>query len=99
MTLTDVASTAVGLALRAAIRVYQWVLAPVLGSNCRFVPSCSEYAREAIAVHGPLAGVALGLRRILRCNPWGGAGWDPVPSKRGAACHHSAHGPECRPSA
>ncbi|HJS33173.1 MAG TPA: membrane protein insertion efficiency factor YidD [Alphaproteobacteria bacterium] len=99
MSLARAASTAIGIAMRAAIRVHQWTLAPVLGNNCRFAPSCSEYAREAIAVYGPLTGVALGLRRILRCNPWGGAGWDPVPPTRGAPRDHAAHGRECRPSA
>lgn len=82
--------SSIGAIMRAAIRVYQWTVAPVLGSNCRFVPSCSEYAREAIAIHGPLRGLWLGGRRILRCNPWGGFGWDPVPPKH-AACAHSAH--------
>ncbi len=99
MSLATAASSAIGVAMRAAILVYQWTLAPVLGDNCRYTPSCSEYAREAISVHGPLVGVWLGLRRILRCNPWGGAGWDPVPPKRGLAREHSAHRRECRPSA
>ncbi len=65
--------------LRALIRVYQWVLAPVLGANCRYAPSCSDYAHEALGVHGALKGSWLALRRILRCHPWGGWGYDPVP--------------------
>lgn len=65
--------------LRALIWVYKLGLSPVLGNNCRFEPSCSSYALEAIAVHGALKGLWLALRRILRCNPWGGAGYDPVP--------------------
>jgi len=69
------------LALRGVIRAYQWTIAPVLGANCRFAPSCSEYACEAIGRHGALAGVWLGAWRILRCNPWGGAGYDPVPAQ------------------
>ncbi len=67
------------IALRAAIRVYQWVLAPVLGANCRYEPSCSAYAHEALGVHGPLRGSWLAICRIARCHPWGGFGYDPVP--------------------
>lgn len=67
--------------LRAAIRAYQWTVAPVLGMNCRFAPSCSEYACEAVGRHGALAGSYLGARRILRCHPWGGSGFDPVPER------------------
>ena len=61
------------------IRVYQWTISPILPRTCRFAPSCSEYTAEAILAHGPLTGVWLGLRRILRCHPWGGHGYDPVP--------------------
>lgn len=67
------------LLLRTLIRLYQWVLAPVLGANCRYEPSCSAYAYEAIGVHGPVVGSWLALRRLLRCHPWGGWGYDPVP--------------------
>jgi putative membrane protein insertion efficiency factor len=63
----------------ALIRVYQWILSPVLPMSCRFEPSCSHYACEAIARHGALYGAGLALWRILRCNPWGGSGYDPVP--------------------
>jgi putative membrane protein insertion efficiency factor len=66
--------------LRGAIRIYQLLLAPVLGSNCRYWPSCSHYASEAIARHGAARGSKLAAQRILRCHPWGGAGGvDPVP--------------------
>jgi putative membrane protein insertion efficiency factor len=65
--------------LVGAIRLYQWVVAPLIGPACRFMPSCSEYAREAVVTHGPAAGVWLAARRLLRCHPWGGEGWDPVP--------------------
>jgi putative membrane protein insertion efficiency factor len=68
------------------IRLYQWTISPLLGVNCRFAPSCSAYAIEAIATHGALRGLWLALRRILRCHPWGGSGYDPVPDLR--AEHH-----------
>jgi len=63
------------------IRLYQWTISPVLPRSCRFAPSCSEYAAEAILAHGPLTGGWLGFRRILRCHPWGGHGYDPVPTR------------------
>lgn len=71
----------------AVIRVYQWFVSPLIGPACRFMPSCSEYAREAVVVHGPAFGVWLALRRLLRCHPWGGEGWDPVPPPSSAAAH------------
>lgn len=61
------------------IRLYQWTLSPLLPSTCRFAPSCSVYAAEAILAHGPIAGGWLALRRLARCHPWGGHGYDPVP--------------------
>jgi putative membrane protein insertion efficiency factor len=70
---------AVGLALRGLIRAYQLLLSPLLAPACRFLPSCSAYALEAIEVHGPLRGSALAARRVCRCHPWGGSGFDPVP--------------------
>ena len=65
--------------LTAGIVGYQYLIRPVLGSHCRFYPSCSEYAREAIALHGPGRGSWLAIRRLSRCHPLGGAGFDPVP--------------------
>lgn len=65
--------------LRAAVRAYQLVLSPVLPPSCRFLPSCSEYAAIAIERHGALRGTGLALRRLARCHPWGGSGYDPVP--------------------
>ena len=61
------------------IRFYQQVISPHLGANCRYTPTCSAYAIQALQKHGLLKGSWLALRRILRCNPWGGAGYDPVP--------------------
>jgi uncharacterized protein len=68
------------------IRLYQWTLSPLLPMSCRFAPSCSEYAAEALLAHGLFRGGWLALRRLLRCHPWGGHGHDPVPQpKSGAA--------------
>ncbi len=61
------------------VRLYQWVLSPILPNACRYQPTCSHYMVEAIKVHGPLYGTWLGLKRISRCHPWGGYGKDPVP--------------------
>lgn len=63
----------------APVHAYRLLVSPLLGPACRFAPSCSAYALEAIATHGPLRGWFLALRRLLRCHPWGGAGYDPVP--------------------
>jgi putative membrane protein insertion efficiency factor len=65
--------------LLGALSAYRYALRPLLGANCRFYPSCSEYASEAIARHGALRGVFLALRRIARCHPWHPGGYDPVP--------------------
>lgn len=67
------------LLLRGAIRAYQWTIAPLLGANCRYLPSCSEYAHEALGLHGPITGSWLATKRVCRCHPWGGSGYDPVP--------------------
>lgn len=65
--------------LRAAIRGYQLVVSPVLPPSCRFLPSCSDYALEALHRHGARRGLGLALWRLARCHPWGGSGYDPVP--------------------
>jgi uncharacterized protein len=67
--------------IRLIIRAYQYCLSPWLGANCRFAPSCSHYAHEAVATHGAAKGSWLALKRLLRCQPWGGEGVDPVPGK------------------
>lgn len=75
------------------IRFYRLVLSPWLGNSCRFQPTCSVYAMEALARHGGLRGGILTLRRLARCNPWGGEGFDPVPEGKKSNCcdGHDAH--------
>lgn len=66
--------------LRGAIFIYRYCLSPLLPVSCRYAPTCSGYALQAVARHGALRGGWLGLKRICRCHPWGGAGYDPVPA-------------------
>jgi len=66
-------------ALQAPIRAYQRFISPLLGDRCRFYPSCSQYTLDAIGRHGPVRGVYLGVRRLLRCHPWNAGGFDNVP--------------------
>ncbi|MBC7866186.1 MAG: membrane protein insertion efficiency factor YidD [Gloeobacteraceae cyanobacterium ES-bin-316] len=61
------------------IKLYQWILSPLLGPKCRYTPTCSHYAIEALTKYGPLKGCWLTIKRITRCHPWGGHGHDPVP--------------------
>ena len=61
------------------IKLYQILLSPLLGQSCRYHPTCSQYAVEAIEKYGPIKGIWLGIKRIARCHPWGGSGHDPVP--------------------
>ena len=63
------------------IRLYQVAISPWLGGNCRFAPSCSQYAIHAIDTHGSAKGAAMALRRIGRCHPWNAGGYDPVPGR------------------
>ena len=64
------------------IRCYQIAISPLLGPRCRYIPTCSQYAVEALQIHGAVKGIGLSARRICRCHPWGGSGYDPVPRKR-----------------
>jgi hypothetical protein len=63
------------------IRIYQWVISPLFPSSCRFNPTCSVYAIDAITKFGIFKGGLLAIKRILKCNPWGESGFDPVPEK------------------
>lgn len=77
--LLHVLSHLVAWLLVLPIRFYQLYISPLLGPSCRFTPTCSEYARQALLKHGPVKGLWLAVRRLLRCHPWGGSGYDPVP--------------------
>lgn len=85
--------TIAGTILRGAIRFYQLFISPLTPAHCRYFPSCSAYGMTAVAQHGALKGGWLTLRRILRCHPWGGWGFDPVPGKVGRAVCGHAHAP------
>jgi hypothetical protein len=82
--------------LRALIRLYQYTVSPLLGPKCRFYPSCSHYALEAIESHGALRGAWFAVKRIGRCHPWNPGGFDPVPPRAERCCHahsslHASH--------
>jgi putative membrane protein insertion efficiency factor len=66
--------------LSGTVRAYELTIRPIIGANCRFYPSCSAYAREAICTHGAAKGSLLGAKRILCCHPWHPGGYDPVPT-------------------
>ena len=78
------------------IRAYQLGISPLLGARCRFYPSCSQYALEAVSAHGSLRGGALALRRLARCHPFHAGGYDPVPSP---AVPTEAHSNRCTDAA
>tara|TARA_Y100000996_G_C22289007_1_gene547277 strand:- start:347 stop:592 length:246 start_codon:yes stop_codon:yes gene_type:complete len=64
------------------IRGYQLIISPILGSNCRFMPTCSEYAIESFKSYGLIKGFFLTIKRIGKCHPWGSHGYDPIPTKK-----------------
>jgi uncharacterized protein len=67
--------------IRAGHLAYKVTLSPWIGRQCRFQPTCSDYAAQALTLHGPIRGGALAARRLCRCHPWGGSGYDPVPPR------------------
>ena len=72
------------------VQIYQWTLRPFIGAQCRFEPSCSHYAIEALRVHGAARGGVLAVGRVMRCNPWRPGGFDPVPAPiHGGVCRCS----------
>jgi putative membrane protein insertion efficiency factor len=80
------------------LRAYQLLVSPLLGPVCRYAPSCSSYAVQAVTTHGALRGSALAARRVLRCHPWAAGGWDPVPAPRGARATAAAPAAEAVPA-
>jgi putative membrane protein insertion efficiency factor len=66
-----------------SIRVYSYAVSPFLGNNCRYYPSCANYARQAVEHHGVFKGLWLSVRRVGRCHPWHAGGYDPVPGTEG----------------
>jgi putative membrane protein insertion efficiency factor len=79
---TDRAEGLLARLVLALLRGYKILLSPLFTGSCRFSPSCSDYMAEAIRTHGPWTGVWLGIRRLARCHPFGGHGFDPVPTRR-----------------
>ncbi|MBN2492378.1 MAG: membrane protein insertion efficiency factor YidD [Planctomycetes bacterium] len=76
-------------AIVLAIRCYQQLVSPALPPACRFHPTCSEYMLEAVQKRGPLRGIWMGIKRVGRCHPWGGSGYDPVDGGRGIPGPHT----------
>lgn len=79
------------LILIIPVKIYQKLLSPLLGSNCRYTPTCSHYTVDAIEEWGALKGGYMGVKRILSCNPWGGSGYDPVPQNPKKHTHKHKH--------
>jgi putative membrane protein insertion efficiency factor len=72
--------------VRVGHRAYKLTLSPWIGRQCRFLPTCSDYAAEALILHGPLRGGALAAWRVCKCHPFGGSGYDPVPARAPRRC-------------
>jgi putative membrane protein insertion efficiency factor len=70
--------------VRGALRAYKLTVSPLIGPGCRFTPTCSEYAAASLIAHGPWRGSWLATRRLCRCHPWGGSGYDPPPPRKDA---------------
>lgn len=77
--LKQIAGKIISFPMILLVRFYQICISPLKPATCRFTPTCSAYAIEALRKHGPFKGLYLTVRRLLRCHPWGGSGYDPVP--------------------
>ncbi len=77
--------------LALPIRLYRYLISPLFPSSCRYLPTCSDYALEALAGHGAVLGGWMALRRLLRCHPWGGSGFDPAPERTPAGLGERRH--------
>ncbi len=91
--LRSVCKRAAALPLIAVVKFYQLCISPFTPPSCRFTPTCSQYAVEALRKYGPVKGGWLTLKRLARCHPWGGSGYDPVPQGRGFLVDAAARGP------
>lgn len=80
--LASAVAKGINLLLIGLVNFYRGAISPMLPPSCRYTPTCSQYALDALRIHGPFRGSWLALKRILRCNPWGGSGYDPVPPKK-----------------
>ena len=80
--------------VRGAHRAYKLTLSPLIGRQCRFLPTCSDYAATVLISHGPWRGGALAARRLCRCHPWGGSGYDPPPPRERS--NRTIDGPSAR---
>jgi putative membrane protein insertion efficiency factor len=78
-TITHTISKAIAKLLELPILFYRGAISPLFPPSCRYTPTCSQYALEALRKHGPVKGLWLAIKRICRCHPWGGSGYDPVP--------------------
>lgn len=90
--LTKTLKKAVIMALIGFVRLYQILLSPLLGPNCRYAPTCSAYTIQALQRFGPLQGSWIAVKRIARCHPFGGSGYDPVPRGDPVPLESSEHG-------
>jgi len=89
--------TALSSLLALPVKFYRYFISPLLPPSCRYTPTCSEYALEALKLHGALHGSWLTLRRLGRCHPWGGHGYDPVPAARHVHSHAEGDCPRHNP--
>lgn len=71
----------IGFPFIVLVKIYQWIISPIIPQSCRYTPTCSNYMIEAIHEWGPFKGLYLGIKRISSCHPWGGSGFDPVPKR------------------